>query len=135
MQIMHAGCNSFSIPEGEYALGPSPKNMPQGCACREMTKAEISETVADFVKRYEAKFGKKPRSLFFAPCGYDTALMFLNAMKAVGTDGEKIRDYCETHVLKGVQATYTFSDLDHSGIGVDQASVMMIQGGDWVPAD
>jgi 2,4-dienoyl-CoA reductase-like NADH-dependent reductase (Old Yellow Enzyme family) len=50
MQIMHAGCNSFSIPEGEYALGPSPRNMPQGCECREMTKAEISETVADFVK-------------------------------------------------------------------------------------
>lgn len=49
MQIMHAGCNSFSIPEGEYALGPSPKNMPQGCECREMTKAEISETIADFV--------------------------------------------------------------------------------------
>jgi 2,4-dienoyl-CoA reductase-like NADH-dependent reductase (Old Yellow Enzyme family) len=49
MQIMHAGCNSFSIPEGEYALGPSPRSMPQGCECREMTKAEISETVADFV--------------------------------------------------------------------------------------
>lgn len=49
MQIMHAGCNSYSIPEGDYALGPSPKKMPQGCVCREMTKAEISETVADFV--------------------------------------------------------------------------------------
>lgn len=90
--------------------------------------------VTDFVERYEAKFGKKPRSMFFAPCGYDTALMFLNAMKAVGTDGEKIRDYCETHPLQGVQAYYTFSDLDHRGIGVDQASVMKIQGDDWVPA-
>ena len=50
MQIMHAGCNSFIIPEGHYALGPSPIKMPQGCECREMTKAEISETVADFVK-------------------------------------------------------------------------------------
>ncbi len=90
--------------------------------------------ILDFVKRYEAKFGKKPRSMFFAPCGYDTALMFINAMKAVGTDGEKIRDYAETHKLEGIQADYTFSDLDHRGIGVDQASVMKIKGDEWVPA-
>ena len=90
--------------------------------------------ILDFVKKYEAKFGKKPRSMFFAPCGYDTALMFINAMKAVGTDGEKIRDYVENHKLDGIQATYTFSDLDHRGIGVDQASVMKIKGGEWVPA-
>jgi len=90
--------------------------------------------VLDFVKRYEAKYGKKPRSMFFAPCGYDTALLFINAMKAVGADGEKIRDYAETHKLEGIQANYTFSDLDHRGIGVDQASVMKIEKDDWVPA-
>ena len=49
MQIMHAGCNSFTVPEGGYALGPSPRKMPQGCECRAMTKADISETIADFV--------------------------------------------------------------------------------------
>ena len=72
--------------------------------------------------------------MFFAPAGYDTALMFINAIKAVGTDGEKIRDYIESHPLQGVQAYYTFSDLDHRGIGVDQASVMKIAQDDWVPA-
>jgi branched-chain amino acid transport system substrate-binding protein len=90
--------------------------------------------ILDFVKRYEAKYGKKPKSMFFAPLGYDTATMFINAMKAVGTDGEKIRDYIESHKLEGIQADYTFSDLDHRGIGVDQASVMKIEGGEWVPA-
>ena len=49
MQIAHAGCNSFVMPSGEKALGPSAMKMPQGCQCREMTKAEISETVEDFV--------------------------------------------------------------------------------------
>ena len=88
----------------------------------------------DFIKRFEAKFGKKPRSMFFAPCGYDTALMFINAIKAVGTDSEAIRDYIESHPLQGVQAKYTFSDLDHRGIGVDQASVMKIAQDDWAPA-
>ena len=89
--------------------------------------------ILDFVKRYEAKFGKKPRSMFFAPCGYDTALMFINAMKAVGTDGEKIRDYAENHKLEGIQADYTFSDLDHRGIGVDQASVMKLKAASGFP--
>ena len=92
------------------------------------------QEIINFIKRFEAKFGKKPRSMFFAPCGYDTALMFINAIKAVGTDGEKIRDYVESHPLQGVQAYYTFSDLDHRGIGVDQASVMKIAQDDWVPA-
>jgi hypothetical protein len=61
--------------------------------------------------------------------------LFINAIKAVGTDGEKIRDYIETHKLRGIQAIYTYSDLDHRGIGLDQASVMKIKGDDWVPAD
>ena len=49
MQIMHAGCNSFTVPEGEKALGASPIKMPHGVEGRAMTKAEISETIEDFV--------------------------------------------------------------------------------------
>jgi len=49
MQIMHAGCNSFTVPEGEKALGASPIKMPHGLEGRAMTKAEISETIEDFV--------------------------------------------------------------------------------------
>jgi 2,4-dienoyl-CoA reductase-like NADH-dependent reductase (Old Yellow Enzyme family) len=50
MQIAHAGCNSSVIPAGEKAVGPSAMEMPQGCSCREMTKAEISETIEDFMQ-------------------------------------------------------------------------------------
>ena len=49
MQIAHSGCNSFVRPEGEEALGPSPISMPQGCRCRDMTAAEVKETIDDFV--------------------------------------------------------------------------------------
>ena len=49
MQIAHCGCNSFVMPEGEEAIGPSPIPMPQGCRCRDMTAAEIKETIDDFV--------------------------------------------------------------------------------------
>jgi 2,4-dienoyl-CoA reductase-like NADH-dependent reductase (Old Yellow Enzyme family) len=50
MQIAHAGCNSFVIPEGKNAVGPSAVEMPQGCMCRDMSVSEIAETVDDFVK-------------------------------------------------------------------------------------
>jgi 2,4-dienoyl-CoA reductase-like NADH-dependent reductase (Old Yellow Enzyme family) len=49
MQIAHCGCNSFVMPDGEEALGPSPISMPQGCRCRDMTAAEIKDTIDDFV--------------------------------------------------------------------------------------
>jgi branched-chain amino acid transport system substrate-binding protein len=93
------------------------------------------KAVLDFAERFKAKYGKMPKSMFFAPVGYDSALMFINAIRAVGTDGEKIRDYVEAHEVKGIQAYYRFSPLDHRGIGLDQASVMKIVGDNWVPAD
>ena len=49
IQIMHAGCNSFSVSKGEKAIGPWPAKMPQNIECRAMTKDEIAETIADFV--------------------------------------------------------------------------------------
>jgi len=91
--------------------------------------------IQDFQKRFKEKFGEEPKSWFFASVGYDSALMFVKAIEAVGTDGEKIRDWLENqNRFQGAQALYSWSPLDHRGIGVDQASVMKIVGGDWVPA-
>lgn len=93
------------------------------------------KVIEDFQKRFEAKFGKGPKSWFFASVGYDSALMFIKALEAVGTDGEKIRDWLESQTkFQGVQAVYNWSDLDHRGIGVDQCSILKIENGDWVPA-
>jgi branched-chain amino acid transport system substrate-binding protein len=91
--------------------------------------------IADFQKKFETKFGKGPKSWFFASVGHDSALMFVKAIEKVGTDGEKIRDWVEGQSkFQGVQAAYSWSALDHRGIGVDQCSVLEIKGGDWVPA-
>lgn len=92
--------------------------------------------VLDFQRRFKANYGKGPKSWFFASLGYDSALMFIRAIEVVGTDGEKIRDWLENQTrFNGVQAIYSWSDLDHRGVGTDQASVMKISGGNWVPAD
>jgi branched-chain amino acid transport system substrate-binding protein len=94
------------------------------------------EVILNFQKRFKGKFNKEPKSWFFASVGHDSALMFVKAIKAVGTNGEKIRDWLEhQNKFQGAQAVYSWSSLDHRGIGVDQASVMKIEGGDWVPAE
>jgi len=48
IQIGHAGCNSYVLSKGEKALGPSNRDMPQGCECREMTPDEIAASIKDF---------------------------------------------------------------------------------------
>jgi len=91
--------------------------------------------IEDFKTRFKKELGHDPKSWFFASVGYDSALLFLKAMQAVGTDGEKVRDWMENQKnFKGAQAFYSFSDLDHRGIGLDQCAVLVIEGPDWVPS-
>ncbi len=93
------------------------------------------KVIADFQKRFKAKYGKDPQSWFFAAVGYDSALMFIKAVEAVGTDGEKIRDWLEKqNKFQGAQAVYSWSDMDHRGIGLDQCLVVTIKDGQWIPA-
>ncbi len=92
--------------------------------------------ISDFQKKFKEKYNKEPRSWFFAAVGYDSALMFIKAIGEVGTDGEKVRDWLEKQTkFEGAQAFYSWSNLDHRGIGVDQCSVMRIEGNKWIPAD
>jgi len=94
------------------------------------------QIIYNFQKEYMAKYKKSPKSWFFAAVGYDSALMFIEAIKAVGTDGEKMRDWLESRPsFQGTQALYTWSDLDHRGIGLEQCSILGIKDGNWVVAE
>jgi branched-chain amino acid transport system substrate-binding protein len=94
------------------------------------------KVITDFQKKFKEKYNKEPKSWFFAAVGYDSALMFIKAIEAVGIDGEKMRDWLEKQTkFEGAQAFYSWSNLDHRGIGVDQCSVMGIQGDKWVPVN
>jgi len=91
--------------------------------------------ILDFRNRFKEKYGEEPKSWFFAGVGYDSALMFIKAIEAVGTNGEKMRDWLESQTMfEGVQAFYSWSDLDHRGIGLDQIAIMRIEGDKWIVA-
>ncbi len=65
-----------------------------------------------WTKKYIEKFKKKPDS--FALLYYDTANFLFEAIKAVGPDRTKIRDWLETTRYKGLAGQYKF-DQEHNG--------------------
>jgi branched-chain amino acid transport system substrate-binding protein len=94
------------------------------------------KVVLEFQKKFKEKYNREPRGWFLASIGADTALMYVKAAEAVGTSGEKMRDWLEKQTrFEGGQATYSWSDLDHRGIGLQECMVLRIEGDKWVPAD
>lgn len=89
-----------------------------------------------FAESFEAKYGAAPD--MFAGVAFDAANMALDALRAVGSDRQKIRDWLESHIKHyvGVTGVFTFSPDDHAGLTRD-ALVMMIatEGGGWRLAD
>ena len=65
-----------------------------------------------WTKKYEEKFKTKPDS--FAILYYDTANFLFEAIKAVGPDRTKIRDWLEKNKYQGLAGQYKF-DQEHNG--------------------
>jgi branched-chain amino acid transport system substrate-binding protein len=72
------------------------------------------ERVESFGRAYVARYKKDPET---AAIGYDTAMQIIDAIKAVGPDRAKIRDFLENlKDWKGAQGSiFTRSDKDHTG--------------------
>jgi branched-chain amino acid transport system substrate-binding protein len=90
---------------------------------------------ASFVKAYKKKFGNEPN--WFAANTYDAVGISAAAIKAVGQDREKIRDWLagintKEEAYQGVAgATY----FDKNGDCLKDAFVKEIKGGKWVSAE
>jgi len=62
--------------------------------------------------------------------------MVIEALKAVGTDRAKIRDYLEN--MKGFVGTaglFNFSALDHNGLSRESFEMLTVKNGKFVLAD
>ncbi len=79
-------------------------------------------TITDFIKRYEAEY--KRRADFYAGAGWDLANIAIEAMKNVGTDPTKLRDFIQqVKSYPATMATLTFTPDNHRGAG-PEAQVM-----------
>lgn len=90
---------------------------------------------AAFIEAYSKKYGKDPN--WFAANTYDAVGMAVEAIKAVGTDREKIREYLaainsKEKAFSGVTGKTYF---DENGDCLKDAFIKEIKGGKWIGAE
>ncbi|MCW5770044.1 MAG: ABC transporter substrate-binding protein [Rhodospirillaceae bacterium] len=78
--------------------------------------------IQDYLKLYKATYGKEGDQ--YGGSGWDLALIAIDAMRKVGTDRVKIRDYIQTvRNFPGTMAPITFTPQNHRGTA-DDAFIM-----------
>ena len=90
-------------------------------------KAVLKKYVTDYKARYQSE----PDS--FGGYAYDAFMMVTEALKKVGPDKNKIRDYIETRIRKwvGTGGTFNMSSKDHCGLDKDAFEMVVVKNGDW----
>lgn len=80
---------------------------------------------------YEAKFKGEPGT--FGGHAYDSLMMVVEALKKVGPDKKKIRDYIETKIKKwpGTGGIFNMSPQDHCGLDKTAFEMVVVKNGDW----
>lgn len=89
------------------------------------------KAIMSFKSEYEKRW-KKDVSIFGSYAN-DGLLMALDALKAVGPDRKKIRDYLENNIRNwpGVGGMFNMSPTDHSGLNPDAFEMIKVVKGEW----
>ncbi|MFZ5906721.1 MAG: ABC transporter substrate-binding protein [Nitrospirota bacterium] len=84
-----------------------------------------------YTQDYEAKYKSEPGT--FGGHAYDSIMMLVEAMKKVGPDKKKIRDYVETKIRNwpGTGGVFTMSKTDHCGLDKNAFEMVVVKNGDW----
>lgn len=84
-----------------------------------------------FMMDYEARFKGEPGQ--FGAHTYDSMQMILEALKKVGPDRKKLRDFVENNLKKwpGAGGVYTMSPKDHCGLDKTAFELVVVKNGDW----
>lgn len=108
LQTAGASADGLIAPLGRLVVaGQLPADDPQ------------KKVITDFVAQYAAAYpGEAPST--FAGHAYDGWTLAIEAIKAVGTDKEKVRDWLEgAKGIVGISGVFTMSAQDHSGLTKD----------------
>jgi branched-chain amino acid transport system substrate-binding protein len=84
-----------------------------------------------FAQDYEARYKSEPGT--FGGHAHDSFMMVVEALKKVGPDKNKIRDYIETNIRKwpGTGGIFNMSPKDHCGLDRDAFEIVVVKNGDW----
>ena len=84
-----------------------------------------------YTQDYEAKYKSEPGT--FGGHAYDSIMMIVEALKKVGPDKKKIRDYVEKNIKNwpGTGGIFTMSPEDHCGLDKSAFEMVVVKNGDW----
>tara|TARA_B100002003_G_scaffold114618_1_gene106037 strand:- start:959 stop:2104 length:1146 start_codon:yes stop_codon:yes gene_type:complete len=110
IDVPHMASSAASMPSVHKLVGEA----MEGVYVETVTLPNFDPdpNIRAWTKKYIEKFKKKPDS--FALLYYDTANFLFEAIKAVGPNRTKIRDWLETTRYKGLAGQYRF-DQEHNG--------------------
>lgn len=87
-----------------------------------------------YAKNYQAKYNEPLSS--FGGHAWDAMGLMIDALKAVGADKAKIRDYLETKKdFGGQHGVFNFSPDDHNGLTKEAFQMVVVKDGDWALAN
>jgi len=91
--------------------------------------------VMKYKTEYERRFKTDVSS--FGGYAHDAIYLLVDALKAVGPDKGKIRDYLETKVKNwpGVSGVFKLSPQDHTGLNKEAFMMITVKNNDWTFAD
>jgi branched-chain amino acid transport system substrate-binding protein len=103
----------------------------------EKVKADHPQKAA--VMKYKTEYEKRFKTdvSSFGGYAYDALYLVADALKAVGPDKAKIRDFLENRVKNwpGVSGIFNLSPQDHTGLNKDAFVMIVVKNGDWAFAD
>ena len=84
----------------------------------------------DYKTKYEEQF--KDHVSTFGGHAYDSFMLVVDALKSVGDDPQKLRDYIETAKLIGTGGVFKFSPTDHCGLDKTAFEMLTVKDGKFV---
>ena len=88
------------------------------------------EVISAFVEDYTAEYGEGPST--FAGHAYDGWQLAVDALGAVGTDPQALRDHLEgVQDFVGISGIFTMTPEDHSGLTKDALVLVTVENGEW----
>lgn len=91
------------------------------------------KVIMDYITCYEKKYHEPISS--FGGHASDALSIAVKALKAVGPDRAKIRDYIENLTgFVGQHGVFNFSPKDHNGLSKDDLEMVVVKNGDWAIA-
>ncbi len=128
INVPHMASSAASMPSVHELVGQAMEGVYVEAAA--LPNFDPNPDIQAWTKKYIEKFETKPDS--FAILYYDTANFLFEAIKAVGPNRAKIRDWLEKNIYKGLAGQYKF-DEEHNGAYFAIIAQYHIEGGKAVP--